>query len=110
MTERSETNRKDRFMHFAFICTDKPGALQVRLDTRPDHLAHLSALNADGKLAFAGPFLGDDGKPTGSLVVVKAETIEEARQIAESDPYAKAGLFSDVQVKAWNWVFNSPEA
>ncbi|EYR79694.1 YciI-like protein [Shinella sp. 838] len=97
-------------MHFAFLCQDKPGALQVRLDTRPDHLAYLTGLNVDGKLAFAGPFLGDDGKPTGSLVVVKAETIEEARQIAENDPYAKAGLFASVEVKAWNWVFNNPEA
>ena len=97
-------------MHFAFLCQDKHGALQVRLDTRPDHLAYLNGLNADGKLAFAGPLLGDDGKPTGSLVVVKAETIEEARQIAENDPYAKAGLFASVEVKAWNWVFNNPEA
>ena len=97
-------------MHFAFLCKDKAGALQVRLDTRPEHLAYLNALNADGKLAFAGPFLGDDGKPTGSLVVVKAETIEAAREIAANDPYAKAGLFASVEVKAWNWVFNNPEA
>lgn len=97
-------------MHFAFLCKDKPGALQVRLDTRPEHLAYLNALNADGKLGFAGPFLGDDGKPTGSLVVVKAETIEEARRIAADDPYARAGLFAEVEVKAWNWVFNNPEA
>ncbi|MGB3878772.1 YciI-like protein [Shinella zoogloeoides] len=97
-------------MHFAFLCKDKPGSLQVRLDTRPEHLAYLNALNADGKLGFAGPFLGDDGKPTGSLVVVKAETIEEARRIAADDPYAKAGLFAEVEVKAWNWVFNNPEA
>ena len=97
-------------MHFAFLCKDKAGALQVRLDTRPEHLAYLNALNADGKLAVAGPFLGDDGKPTGSLVVVKAETIEAAREIAANDPYAKAGLFAEVEVKAWNWVFNNPEA
>jgi uncharacterized protein len=97
-------------MLFAFICQDKPGALQVRLDARPDHVAYLNELNADGKLAFAGPFLGDDGKPTGSLVAVKVETIEEARQIADNDPYAKAGLFAHVEVKAWNWVFNNPEA
>ena len=97
-------------MHFAFLCKDKAGALQVRLDTRPEHLAYLNALNADGKLACAGPFLGDDGKPTGSLVVVKAETIEDARQIAQDDPYAKAGLFADVEGRAWNWVFNNPGA
>jgi uncharacterized protein YciI len=87
-------------MHFAFLCKDKPGSLQVRLDTRPEHLAYLNALNADGKLGFAGPF----------LVVVKAETIEEARRIAADDPYARAGLFAEVEVKAWNWVFNNPEA
>lgn len=97
-------------MYFAFLCADKPGALQVRLDTRPDHLAYLEGLNAAGKLGFAGPFLGDDGKPNGSLVVVKAETIEEARAIAAADPYAKAGLFAAVEVKPWNWVFNKPEA
>jgi uncharacterized protein YciI len=97
-------------MHFAFVCQDKPGALQVRLDTRPEHVAYLNTLNAEGTLAFAGPFLGDDGKPTGSLVVVKAETIEAAREIAANDPYAKAGLFASVEVKAWNWVFNHPEA
>ena len=97
-------------MLFAFLCTDKTGARQVRLDTRPEHVDYLKGLNEAGKLAFAGPFLDADGKPNGSLVVVKAETIEEARTMAENDPYAKAGLFETVEVKAWNWVFNNPEA
>ena len=82
----------------------------MRLDTRPEHVDYLKGLNEAGKLAFAGPFLDADGKPNGSLVVVKAETIEEARTMAENDPYAKAGLFETVEVKAWNWVFNNPEA
>ncbi|PDT82003.1 YciI-like protein [Sinorhizobium sp. BJ1] len=97
-------------MLFALLCTDKPGALQLRLDTRPDHVAYLNELNAKGILRIAGPFLGEDGKPTGSLVIVKADTIEEAKAIAEADPYAKAGLFSKVEIKAYNWVFNNPEA
>jgi len=97
-------------MLFALLCTDKPGALQVRLDTRPEHLAYLNRLNEEGKLAFAGPFLGEDGKPNGSLVVVKAETAEAARALADADPYAKAGLFAGVEIKPWNWVFNNPEA
>lgn len=97
-------------MLFALLCTDKPDALQLRLDTRPEHVAYLTRLNEEGKLAFAGPFVGADGKPTGSLVVVKADTIEAARALGEADPYAKAGLFANVEVKAWNWVFNNPEA
>jgi uncharacterized protein YciI len=43
-------------------------------------------------------------------VIVNAETIDEARAFAEADPYAKAGLFSKVEIKAFNWVFNNPEA
>jgi uncharacterized protein YciI len=97
-------------MLFALLCTDKPGALQVRLDTRPEHAAYLNRLDEEGKLAFAGPFLGEDGKPNGSLVVIKAETIEAARALADADPYAKAGLFAGVEIKPWNWVFNNPEA
>lgn len=97
-------------MLFAILCTDKPGALQLRLDTRPEHVAHLNRLNEEGKLAFAGPFLDADGKPNGSLVVVKADSIEAARELAEADPYAKAGLFATVDVKPWNWVFNNPKA
>ena len=97
-------------MLFAFVCTDKPDHLQVRMDNRPAHLEWLNGLNAEGRLKFAGPFLGADGKPTGSLVVVAADDLAAARTLSSEDPYAKAGLFAQVDVKAWNWVFNNPEA
>lgn len=97
-------------MLFALICKDKPGHLQVRLDARPDHVAFLNRLNADKKLAFAGPFLGEDGKPNGSLVVVEAQDRDAAKALADSDPYAMAGLFESVQIQPWSWVFNKPDA
>lgn len=95
-------------MLFALICKDKPGHLQVRLDTRPDHVNFLNALNADKQLAFAGPFLDADGKPNGSLVVVDVADPAGAEAIAAADPYAKAGLFESIEIKPWNWVFNKP--
>ncbi len=94
-------------MLFALICTDKPGHLQTRLDNRPAHLAWLESLGVNTKAA--GPFLGDDGKPSGSLVIIAAETIEAARQLAAKDPYAIAGLFQTVDIRPWNWVVNNPE-
>ena len=96
-------------MLFALICTDGPGKFQTRMDTRPDHVAFLEGLNADGKLAFAGPFLGPDDKPNGSLVVIEAQTEDEAREMAAADPYAKAGLFASVEIRRWNWTFNKHE-
>lgn len=97
-------------MIFALICKDKPGALELRLASRPAHVDYLNALNAAGKLKFAGPFLGDDGKPVGSLVAVEAADRAGAEEIAAADPYAKAGLFDSVEIHPWNWVFNAPEA
>jgi uncharacterized protein YciI len=95
-------------MLFAFICRDKPGHLQVRLDNRPDHVAFLNGLNAEGTLKFAGPFLDDDGKPCGSLVVVEVADKDTARAVSAADPYARAGLFATVDIQPWNWVFNNP--
>ena len=94
-------------MLFALICTDKPASLEVRVATRPDHVAYLKSLG--DKLKFAGPFSGKDDKPNGSLVVIEAENHGSAEAIAASDPYAKAGLFQSVDIRAWNWTINNPE-
>ncbi|RWP40851.1 YciI-like protein [Mesorhizobium sp.] len=95
-------------MLFALICKDKPGSLQVRLDTRPEHVAFLEGLNGETKLAFAGPFLDADGKPNGSLVVVEAPDLEAAEALSAADPFARAGLFESVEIRQWNWTFNKP--
>lgn len=97
-------------MLFALICKDKPGALQIRMDTRPDHVAFLNGLNDEKKLAFAGPFLDSDNKPIGTMAVIEAADQAGAEKIAASDPYAKAGLFQSVEIQPWNWVFNKPAA
>jgi uncharacterized protein YciI len=97
-------------MLFAFICTDKPEHLEVRTRTRPDHLAYLGDLNARGALKFAGAFLDDAGKPNGTLAVIEAEDRRAAEAIAASDPYARAGLFAQVEIRPWNWAVNNPAA
>lgn len=95
-------------MLYALICSDKPGALQTRLDNRADHLAFLKAMG--DKLKAAGPFLDDDGGMTGSLVVIEANSRDEALAVASEDPYARAGLFESVEIRPWNWVIKNPEA
>jgi uncharacterized protein len=95
-------------MLFAFIGKDKPDNLQVRIDNRPAHVAYLEKLNADGVLKIAGPFLGDDGKPYGSLVVIEAADKAATASILAEDPYAKAGLFGSTEINQWNWTFNKP--
>lgn len=95
-------------MLFAFLCTDKPNSLDLRLKMRADHLAYLASLGTQMKTA--GPFLDDVGSPNGSLVIVEAADRSEAEKIAEADPYALAGLFANVEIKAWKWALKNPEA
>ena len=95
-------------MLFALTCTDKPGSLSVRMETRPAHLAFLESLGA--ALKAAGPFVDEEGKPNGSLVIIEAENRAAAEVIAANDPYAKAGLFAAVEIRPWKWLIKNPEA
>ena len=88
-------------MRVALICHDKPGALQTRVDNRAAHLAHIAET---GVVELAGPFLDPNGQMTGSLIILNVETLQEARDWASADPYAKAGLFASVTVSEWKKV------
>jgi uncharacterized protein YciI len=90
-------------MKFAIICSDKLGALQIRLDTRTEHLAYLEAT---GVVEQAGPFLDAEGGMCGSLVIIEVTDQAAADAWANNDPYAKAGLFEVVQVQPWKRVIN----
>ena len=94
-------------MLYALICTDKPDAGELRQMVRPEHVAYLNSLG--NALKAAGPFTDEDGKPTGSLVIVEAEDRSAAGKIADNDPYAKAGLFRSVEIRGWKWTIKNPE-
>lgn len=87
-------------MRVALICIDKPGHLHVRQENRAAHLAYIEAT---GVVEMAGPFLEGDAM-CGSLVVLEVESMEAAREWAANDPYAKAGLFTSVDIRAWKKV------
>ena len=94
-------------MLYALICNDKPDHLHVRMEARPAHLGFLESLGEG--LKAAGPFVNDEGKPTGSLVIIEAASQTAAEAIAALDPYAKAGLFASVEIKPWKWLLKNPE-
>jgi len=96
-------------MLFALICTDKPNGLAIRKANRPDHLAYLESLG--DMLVFAGPFTEEDGQTmNGSLIVVEADSLRDARAIADGDPFAKAGLFASVEIRPWLWTIDNTDS
>jgi uncharacterized protein YciI len=96
-------------MLFVAICMDKSGHLQTRLDHRPGHLAYLNGLKE--RLKIAGALLGPDAAtPVGSMLIYDCANADEARALAAADPFAKAGLFASVDVKAWRQGVGAPLA
>ena len=84
---------------------DAPESLALRRKTRPEHLEYVELLRGDGRLILAGPHPaidsvdpGDAGF-SGSLIVAEFESLEAAEVWAKDDPYARAGVFSKVEVK-----------
>ena len=88
-------------MLVALFARDKSGALQIRKDNREAHLAYIEAT---GVVAQAGPLLDDAGEMCGSLVILDVTDMTAARAWADSDPYARAGLFESVTLIQWKKV------
>jgi uncharacterized protein YciI len=94
-------------MLFAIVCADRPGGLELRLATRPMHLAYLETYAE--KISSAGALLDLDGRPCGSLLIVDVNDRAEAEGFAAGDPYAKAGLFESTVIRPFRQVYRDGE-
>ena len=88
--------------HFVITCIDKPGQPELRQTHRSDHLDYLS--EHTGRIVAAGPTLGDDDAPNGSLLIMEFDEADAARAFADGDPYFKAGVFESVTITPWKKV------
>jgi len=96
-------------MQFVILCKDIPGGLDLRVATRQVHLDYLRDVGG-ANLLGAGPFLDEQDRPTGSMLIVDFPSEAEARTFAGNDPYAKAGLFAEVEIRRWRWGVKPPAA
>lgn len=94
-------------MLFVIVCTDKPASQELRLATRPSHLAYLTTYK--DKIVQAGPLLDTEGRSCGSLLLVDVADRAAAEGFAAGDPYAKAGLFESTLIRPYRTVFKDGE-
>lgn len=92
----AEPNSGDPFLRFVILLTPRPGAALTDTLIR-DHVAYLRRLDAAGRLELCGPF-GDHG---GGMLIIRAQSLEEARAIAATDPFVEAGA-EDCVVRTWH--------
>lgn len=80
----------------ALLHMEKP---ELNQKFRPQHLAYLESLKEQGKIFAMGPFA--DG--AGGMVVYIADSLEEAKNMAEKDPYVVEGV-RRLELHEWKMV------
>ncbi len=90
---------------------DVDNSLPLRLKARPSHIARLADLDQQNRLILAGPHPAIDAEQpteagfTGSLVVAQFNSLQDAKNWANDDPYFKTGVYQSVSVKPFKQVF-----
>ena len=77
-----------------YVATSTPvGDPQDVKASLPAHLAYQAELERAGSLAFAGPMSDESGAHMQGvgMIVYRAESLEEARALADNDPMHKSG-------------------
>lgn len=66
------------------------------------HTAYFKQLGAEGKCLVAGPFVNQiDNELGAGCYILKAESEEEARKLADADPFCIHGIYA---YKIWEWT------
>ena len=97
-------------MLYVIFSQDIENSLALRIEARPAHIARLKELNDQGRLFVAGPMPAIDSDDpgeagfTGSTVIAEFDSLVEAQQWADKDPYIKAGVYASVIVKPFKKV------
>jgi uncharacterized protein len=91
---------------FTLTCLDKTGVLDLRMATRPDHLAYVGSFGNAVKLA--GPVLGgSEGGPIGSFFILDVADEAAVTAFADGDPYLSAGVFGERTIHAFRQVIGN---
>lgn len=88
---------------FCLHCLDNEvdGATR-RAAARPAHLEWAASLGP--VVRMAGPLLDPGGRMVGSVFLIVADSLDEARAVHAQDPYSKTGVFGQVSIHETRWA------
>ncbi|WP_111977358.1 YciI family protein [Algibacillus agarilyticus] len=97
-------------MWYVIFSQDVENSLPLRKTAREAHIARLKALADQGRLLVAGPNPAIDAEDpgesgfTGSTVIAEFNSLTDAQEWADNDPYIAAGVYQNVIVKPFKKV------
>lgn len=88
---------------FCLHCLDKTdGGAEARAKARPAHLAWAAKLGP--VVRMAGPLLDPAGNMVGSVFLIEAADLAEAKAIHAQDPYVTGDVFGHVHINETRWA------
>ncbi len=91
-------------MYIVCECLDNPEASEARAATLDAHRTYLKSAEI---LRLGGPMQDENGNGIGSILVVEVDSIDAAKAFVAGDPFAAAGVFAQVNYKAFKPTINS---
>jgi uncharacterized protein len=82
--------------YFALFYDTVDNFVERRAPHRQAHLSMIDAAYTEGRIVLAGAL-----KPTGALLVFRAEAASEVEQFVKNDPYVKNGLVTAWRIQEW---------
>ncbi len=99
-------------MYFVIFATDRADHLDLRISTRDSHRAYVRdmAAHPDVRIIHGGPTLEADGETmNGTMLLAEGPSLAAVQAFADGDPYRRADLFADVEIRPWIWGIGQPE-
>ena len=89
-----------QFLLIAYDGTDK-GALERRMNARPEHLDKIAVLKENGGFLLGGAILNDAGQMIGSMIVYEFPDRASLDRSLEKEPYVVYGVWKDIEIKPY---------
>ncbi|RKZ18783.1 hypothetical protein DRQ50_03460 [bacterium] len=84
------------YARYVIMLEPAPGADKRTKELIRAHVSYLKELDLQGTLVLAGPFVDR----AGGMLIIRADSMDEARTIADRDPFVTAGD-SVAEVRGW---------
>jgi uncharacterized protein YciI len=90
-------------MPWLILSEDTPDAARIRADRAVMDAHWAYELSIKDRILAAGSLRTDDGAtPNGSLLVLLADSRDEAMALIQADPATRAGLRGTITIRYWN--------
>ena len=90
-------------LQFVIIANDgeDDDAINRRMAVRPNHLDGARKLKANNNYVVGGAMLNEEGKMTGSIMIVQFETEQQMKEWFDNEPYVKGSVWKKVEIKSF---------